>query len=238
MLLKIDLHTHTSDDPVDPVPYSARELIARAATLGYHALAITLHDRQLDIAPLVDHASARGIVLIPGVEQTIERRHVLLLNFSARAATIRTFADLARLKDDEGGLVIAPHPFFPLSSCVGALIDRYARLFDAVEINAMHVPGMNFNRAAVRWAARHGKPLVGNGDVHRLAQLGPTYSLVDAEPGAGSICEAIRAGRVEVHTTPLTWRTATTIFGSMVAARIWPSAARWPPMRPPVPAAD
>ena len=33
-------------------------------------------------------------------------------------------------------------------------------------------------------------PLVGNGDVHRLHQLGTTYSLVDAIPDADAICAA------------------------------------------------
>lgn len=226
MPLKVDLHTHTSDDPVDPVPYGALELIDRAAMLGYQALAITLHDRQLDVSPFMADAAKRGIVLIPGVERTIERRHVLLLNFSARAAEVTSFTELARLKEDEPGLVVAPHPFFPLPTCVGPVIDRHAALFDAVEVNAMYVRGLDFNRAAIRWAARHRKPLVGNGDVHRLAQLGPTYSLVDADPNPRSICDAIRAGRVEIRTSRLSWRQATTIFGDMITARLRPPSRR------------
>ena len=38
-----------------------------------------------------------------------------------------------------------------------------ATLFDAAEINAMFTATVNFNRPAERWAARFGKPLVGNG---------------------------------------------------------------------------
>ena len=53
-----------------------------------------------------------------------------------------------------------------------------------------------------RWARRHGKPMVGNGDVHRLEMLGTTYSLVDAPPDADAICAAIAAGRVEVVARP------------------------------------
>src|SRR6185295_8568427 len=121
------------------------------------------------------YAAARQVVLIPGVERTIEGRHVLLINFSTRAQAVRSFDDAAALKQAEPGLVIAPHPFFPIGSCLGRRMDRHAELFDAVEINAMYVAEADFNRRARRWAARHGKPLVGNGDVHRLGQLGTTY---------------------------------------------------------------
>jgi len=33
--------------------------------------------------------------------------------------------------------VVAPHPFFPTSSCLGRDLERHADLFDAVERNAM-----------------------------------------------------------------------------------------------------
>ena len=184
-MLKVDLHTHTADDPVDRIPYSSRELIDRAAALGYHALAITLHDRQLDIRPLEAYAAERGVVLIPGIERTIQGKHVVLLNFSRATEEVTSFDDLRRLKSREHGIVIAPHPFFPAPTCLRGLMDRHADLFDAVEYNAMFTASLNFNEQAVRWAEAHGKPLVGNGDVHRLAQLGTTYSLVDAAPDAG-----------------------------------------------------
>jgi predicted metal-dependent phosphoesterase TrpH len=212
-MLKVELHAHTSDDPQDQIAYSAKELIDRAAGLGYDALAITLHDRQLDIRHLVPYAAARQVVLIPGVERTVEGRHVLLLNFASGTDDVRTFEDVRRLKREVPGLVVAPHPFFPHSSCLQDEMDRNADLFDAVECNAMFTGLVNFNRRAERWAARHGKPVVGNGDVHRLRQLGSTYSLVDAEPSADAICAAIAAGRVQVVAQPLSpWEA-----GSIVA---------------------
>src|SRR5687768_5090210 len=108
-MLKVELHTHTADDPLDQVPHTTHDLIDRAATLGYDALAITLHDRQLDIRPLASYAAERGIVLIPGIERTVEGRHVLLLNFRSGTEEVTTFADLRRLKQRSPGLVVAPH---------------------------------------------------------------------------------------------------------------------------------
>ena len=216
-MLKVELHTHTADDPIDHVPHSARQLIDRAAVLGYDALAITLHDWQLDVRHLIPYAADRGVVLIPGVERSIQGRHVLLLNFSGQTEAVSTFDDLARLRQRERGLVIAPHPFFPASHCLRGLLDRHRDLFDGVEYNAMFTRHVNFNRAAERWAIRRGKPLVGNGDVHRLHQLGTTYSVVDAIPDAGAICAAIAAGRVRVESTPLGWYDVARTLGPLIA---------------------
>lgn len=215
-MLKADLHIHTADDPVDRIPHTTTDVIDRAAALGYQALAITLHERQLDLAALDSYARERGIVLIPGVERTIERKHVLLINFRHGAEDVRTFADLARLKARERGLVIAPHPFFPTSSCLRGQLDRHADLFDAVEYNAMFTSSLNFNDRAVQWARAHGRPLVGNGDVHRLRQLGTTYSLIDAPPDADAICAAIAAGRVRVEAMPLPWGDAAAIMTELL----------------------
>lgn len=220
-MLKVDLHLHTSDDPHDFVPYTTIELIDRAAALGFGALAITLHDRQRDLEDVAGHARGAGIVLIPGIERTIERRHVLLLNFPPETESVETFADLAalRMRHPEG-LVVAPHPFYPLETCLRGLLDRHADLIDAVEINAFHTEGSGcFNRAAVRWARAHGKPVVGNSDAHRLSIFGATFSLVDLDAGGlvsvephfrqaapttpDAICSAIRNGHVEARTRPL-----------------------------------
>jgi predicted metal-dependent phosphoesterase TrpH len=205
-MLKIELHAHTSADPHDYIPYSTTDLIDRAASLGYQGLAITLHDRWFDISSVADHALARGVTLIRGVEKSIQGKHVLLLNFDAAAGQVHTFDQLRELRSAQpAGLVVAPHPFYPARCCLGRLLEQHADLFDAVELNAFYTSTLNhFNRLAVGWARRTGKPIVANADVHRLRQLGSTFSLVDAIPQADAICEAVRAGRVEVDTRPLT----------------------------------
>jgi predicted metal-dependent phosphoesterase TrpH len=232
-VLKVELHTHTSDDPEDRIAHSTYALIDRAAVLRYDALAVTLHDRQLDLTPFSSYAAERGITLIPGIERTVEGRHVLLLNFPGGADTIQSFDDIARLKRQFPGLVVAPHPFFPSTCCLMGRLNRYAQVFDAVEYNAMYTASLNFNLPAERWARRHGVPMVGNGDVHLLEQLGTTYSLVDAERAPASICAAIAAGRVRVVSHPLPLLTAIRLAARVVASsRGWiqvpPEPARAP----------
>ncbi|HET9467421.1 MAG TPA: PHP-associated domain-containing protein [Vicinamibacterales bacterium] len=204
-MLKTELHTHTSDDPNDHIPYSTSDLIDRAAELKYDALAITLHDAWFDVRGLTSYARERGITLIAGVERTIEGKHVLLLNFDAASERVNSFDDLAELRREQpAGLAIAPHPFYPTAYCLRDSLERHADLFDAVELNAFYTAQVDhFNRKAVDWARRTGKPIVANADVHRLKQLGATYSLIDAEPDPNAICAAIRAGRVEIRTRPL-----------------------------------
>jgi len=221
-VLKVELHAHSSDDPVDAIPHTTDQLIDRAAALGYQALAVTLHDRQLDVRRCASFAAERGITLIPGIERTIQGKHVLLLNFSRAAEDVRSFDDLAVLKRREAGIVIAPHPFFPGSTCLRGLLDRHADLFDAVEYNAMFTPTVNFNNAAERWARDHGKPMTGNGDIHRLRQLGTTYSLVEAEPHPDAICNAVRAGRVQVEAAPRSLAFALSLMADLTVSEILP----------------
>jgi len=128
------------------------------------------------------------------------------------------------------GLVVAPHPYYPSSTCLLGYLDRYPKLFDAVEYNAMFTSSLNFfNKRAERWAEHHDKPMVGNCDVHQLQQLGTTYSLVDAEPHPDAICKAIAAGRVRVEAQPLSWSNAASIMTAMVMASIGGARHRHPP---------
>jgi predicted metal-dependent phosphoesterase TrpH len=221
-VLKVELHTHTADDRVDRIPYTTRQLIDRAAALGYDALAVTLHEHQLDLSTATPYAAERGIVLIPGVERSIEGKHVLLLNFRHGADRIQTFEELAALRRRESGLVIAPHPFFPARLCLGNLAYRYADLFDAVEYNAMFTASVNFNAPALEWARRHGKPVVGNCDVHRLPQLGTTYSLVEADRHPDAICDAVRRGRVRVEARPLSMFRAAMTMADLFVGNLFP----------------
>ena len=217
LVLKIDLHAHTAQDPCDYVPHSTRALIDRASALGFGALAITLHNRHYDPAPDQEYAQSRGLLLIRGIEQTIHGRHILLINFPAEAAAVRSFDDLRALKQRHPrGLVVAPHAFYPIGSAMRADIERHADVVDAVEVNSVFTSWLNFNTRAVEWARAHGKPIVGNTDLHLLAQLGSTYSLVDAPPDADAICEAIRAGRVEVRSRALPTIRAAAFFAGMV----------------------
>lgn len=199
--LKSDLHLHTAEDPLDRIRYSSKELISKAADEGFDVISITNHHKMTFNQDLFSYAHERGILLIPGVELTIKRRHVLVLN-PPPFKTCSDFPSLSRLRRPET-LIIAPHPYFPGSYSLNGYLLRYLHLFDALEYCHFYSPRINFNQRAVEVSRSFGFPLVGNSDAHFLSQLGTTYSFIYAEKNLEAIFEAIRQNRVKVATRPL-----------------------------------
>ena len=219
MFFKADLHLHTREREAF-ISYDARGLVDRAAREGYQVLSITNHDTLTFSKDLEAYARQRGILLIPGVEATIEGRHVLLYNLDVPAERIRTFADLRRLKNPEW-LVMAAHPFFPGSTCLRDRLLPEIDLFDAIEFSHFYTAKINFNRAAVRLARDVGLPLLGTSDSHLTRQFGTTYSLIEGELTVPSVLSAIRKGQVLVVSRPLTLPELTRIAMELVLADSW-----------------
>ena len=203
MLLKADFHIHTREDPHDFIRYTAVELLEEAARQGFDVLALTCHNKRIHTEELRKRADALGILLIPGVEAAIEGKHTLLLDMPYARLKVRSFEHVRALKRD-GGLVIAPHPFFPAPKCLNGKLRENLDLFDAIEFSHFYTRTLDFNRKAVEYARRMEMPLVGTSDCHRLWQLGTTYTIVEAAARTvPAVFAAIRAGRVRVVTAPL-----------------------------------
>lgn len=208
MLLKADFHVHTSEDPEDPVEFSACELIDMAAQLGYGVLSITNHNTVTWDEALAAHAAAKGILLLPGVELSVAgRKHVLAVNTWLRGGHLGKrfprFEDLEALRDGDT-LLIAPHPFHRAPVCVGSELERHRRLFAAIEVSHFHSRLIDMNKRARRFSRRHGLPLVGTSDAHFRFQFGHAYSLVEAEREPRGVVEAVKKGRVRIVCPPLT----------------------------------
>ena len=213
--MKADFHLHTREDPCDPILHDARKLIERAQAKGFEVLAITNHESITYTEELHDYAKERGILLLPGMEATIEGRHVLIINPGEAPGTIRTFADVKRCKE-HGSLIIAPHPYFPSSRSLQSHLDQYIEAFDAIEFSHFYNRKINFNPRALEKAKQYGLPLVGTSDTHMLWQLGTTYSLIRAEKEAEAVIRAVKRGKISVATRPLrSWESA------WVYLRLW-----------------
>jgi predicted metal-dependent phosphoesterase TrpH len=200
--LKVDVHTHCAEDPHDRIEHSAEQLIDEAAGKGFDALSITSHHIITYSRRLAKYAEQRDLVLIPGIEKGIEGKHVLLVNVDWRVHPVHTFAELRRWKNEDS-LVIAPHPYYPKGHCLGNLLERNVDLFDAVEFSFFYSKLIDFNKRALRVAARHGLPVVGSSDCHKIGDLGTTYTVVECEKDLRAIVNAVRDGRVEVVSEPL-----------------------------------
>ena len=201
--LKIDFHTHTSEDPKDTIDYDARRLIDRAAELGYDALAITNHYVVAHTPALESYAGRLGILLLPGVELTLSGKHVLVINPGFRRNPgAGTFEDLARISGPDT-LIVAPHPFFYGFKSLQRDLFALIRRFDAIEFSSFYNHRVDMNRKGLAAAAAARKPVIGSSDCHNIWQFGGTYSLVEAAQDPRAIVQAVKAGQVAVRSSPL-----------------------------------
>jgi len=209
-MLKTELHTHIKADPQDGklIKYSAFELIDRAAELNFQVLAITCHDFVYENEEAREYARKKGILLLAGMEKTLQGKHTLLYNLSnEEAQQIKTFTELRYYKKAHPEvLVIAPHPFHWQWTCLKDKIVEDLELFDLWEINFFHTKRINPNLKTKRLAERHHKHLVGCSDVHDLADLGHCYTLVDAPLHEESFWQALREGKTKVVEKALSTR--------------------------------
>jgi predicted metal-dependent phosphoesterase TrpH len=214
--LRADLHVHTRE--AEPsINYSAREIVARAARESYRVLAITNHDAITYSSDLAAYARDLGVLLIPGLEATVEGRHVLVYNADVEAGKLRTFADLRRYRTPEW-LVAAPHPFFPASYCLRERLWQEIDLFDAIEFSHFYTSRVDFNRPAVKLAGAVGLPLLGTSDSHLDEQFVTTFSLIESDLSVESVLSAIKQGRVSVVSRPLNLARCFSILARQVVA--------------------
>jgi predicted metal-dependent phosphoesterase TrpH len=208
--IKVDLHIHTLDDPLDALDYSAHELLERAHALGFGVLAITLHDAVFDRAEVFADAASMGILLIPAAEMRLEGADVILLNVTAaEVKDLRTFDDLTALRARRGPslFTIAPHPFYVLGGSVGEKLVEKIDCFDAIELCHFWTRLLNPNRRAIEIAKRFQKPLIATSDAHQLHAFGSNYTSIPrpSELTVENVLEALRRGPLRLTNPPCTF---------------------------------
>jgi len=206
-LYRVELHSHCKGDPVDLyLGHTLFQHIDRAKEVGLSAIAVTWHRKICADQEAFAYARAKGILLIPGMEAEIDRRHLVVLNLAEGDLPPEPTWNQVRalrLRKPEV-LVMAPHPFYPHPSCLGKTLNDHADCIDIVEWCFIHVgwlPGrVNPNLRAARWAHKHGKTLVACSDAHSLQAIGRNASTVEAdELTTESLFAGIRAGRVSFN---------------------------------------
>ena len=203
-LFRVELHSHCKGDPVDTyLDHTLEQHIDRAKEAGLDAIAVTWHRKICAVPEAVDYARARGVLLIPGMEAEVDRRHLVVLNLDEGDLPAEpTWNQIRALRLRKPNVfVLAPHPFYPHPTCLGKTMTPHADCIDAVEWCKLHVgwlpKGVNPNLRAARWAHQHGKTLIATSDAHTLASIGKNASTVDAEElTIESVLTAIRQGRV------------------------------------------
>jgi hypothetical protein len=194
-VLAVDLHAHTRffhgrralGDRFDPV--GVRLLAACADVRGLDAVATTNHDYYTRF----DRDGA-GPALLPGIEVSTTRGHVLVVGPDPPAETVpgeSTPAETVAMAHDRGCAAVLAHPFRNSSA------REVDAPYDAVEVNGKRTESHEW---AVELAERRGVPVVGGSDAHFPFEVGRAYTLVDAEdPTPAAVVDAIRDGRVSAR---------------------------------------
>lgn len=196
-MLKCQFHCHSSADPVDAVNYSSKQLIDEAARLQYDVLSITCHRYREWSKELKSYAASKGILLIPGIEFEINKKHILGINVDESIYDVKSFDDLRKFRDNNPqSLIIAPHPFFPGPSLKESFTENLD-CFDAVEYSWAYTKSINFNKKAVAIAKTNNMPIVATSDCHVLSYLDEGYCMLDCEKETTEVIKHIKAGKAE-----------------------------------------
>jgi len=198
--LKCQLHCHTHQDPIDSIRHTEHKLIDTAARLGYDVLAISCHNVVIFNEDLRRYAEKKRILLIPAIEKSIRKKHVLILNADVRAQSIQSFEDLKKYKNlKKDCFIIAAHPYYPAMTSLGKKLEQHIGLFDAIEYSWFHSKKTNFlNEKTIKVASKHDLPVLATSDNHILKYLDYSYSLIDAGKNIKSIFDAIRNKRIKI----------------------------------------
>ena len=218
-MLKAELHIHTGSDPKDTyINYSNKEIIDEMKRRGYDVLAITCHNKYFDDKKTLEYAKHKGIILIEGIEKTIDKKHVLVYNAPKKEVEkAKTLDDLWEIKNkNKDVLIIAPHPYFIGSTCLKNEILRYKNLFDSYEISFFYTRGFDMNKKTVKLAKKLNKPLVGNCDIHNINFRGNVYTIINAKHNKKDIIDAIKKGKTKVVRKPLPLSEFSRIFKNKV----------------------
>jgi predicted metal-dependent phosphoesterase TrpH len=205
--LKIDLHIHAKEDKIDKISYTAKQLIDKASKLKYDVLSFTFHKKLFWQKEIIKYAKQKGILLIPGVEMSIEGKDVLVYNIKQKEVEkIKTLNDLQKIKDKNKNIfVIAPHPYYMTKVCLGEKLEKSIKLFDAIEHSWFFSNKINPNKKAIKISRRYNKPIIATSDCHHISYFGSSYAVIESKKDINSIFKAIKKNKIINHVKPLSF---------------------------------
>jgi predicted metal-dependent phosphoesterase TrpH len=211
--MRLDLHIHScySRDCTSPVA----SILKRAVSTGLDGIAICDHDTvkgSLEARRLADEMGL-DLVIVPGIEVTTNRGHLLVLGAEKEFPINSDPNDIIKIARESECLIVAPHPYKGYPKSLGDVSDLD---LDAIEVlNSRFILG-KFNERAVKMAETLGLPMLGNSDAHFVGMVGRAYTEIDAEPSVDAIFKAIKDGKTVVHgtRTPLVVQLYQTLLGA------------------------
>ncbi len=207
----VDLHLHTNRGSADS-NLSPKDLVERARAIGIGAVCITEHDNMWEAREMAAMVADSGLLFLRGMEVTTDMGHVGAFGLERYVGGIYKLAELRRVVDGEGGLLVANHPFRykldPRFSFINpdhepidpayperAAKSRIFELVDAVEV-LNGACGEDENLFALKVARHLGLAEVAGSDSHSAGSVGCVTTLLDGSiKDERGLIEAIRAKR-------------------------------------------
>jgi predicted metal-dependent phosphoesterase TrpH len=207
----VDLHLHTNRGSSDS-NLALKDLVDRASEIGIGAVCITEHDNMWDLREMAELSDKSGVMFLRGMEVTTDMGHIGAFGLERYIGGIYKLAELRRIVDLEGGILIANHPFRykldPRFSFINpdsepidsSFPDRAAKLkifemVDAIEV-LNGACSEDENVFALQVARHLGLAEVAGSDSHSAGSVGCVTTLLDAPvKDERALIDAIRAKR-------------------------------------------
>jgi hypothetical protein len=185
--LKTVIHVHTNysfDSNTSP-----KQLVRTAINQGVDCIAVTDHD---EIRGALEAREIGDVKIIVGEEITTRDGHLIGLFLRSRIPPRLCAIETAKRIKDQGGVVMAPHPF--LNACrhyLGRKMIDLLPYLDGVEVcNAQNVLPWT-DAKAWRFALRHGLPAYAGADTHLRGHLDGCYQLISDFDGPEAFVRSI-----------------------------------------------
>jgi predicted metal-dependent phosphoesterase TrpH len=191
----VDIHLHTNRGSSDS-NLAPRDLVERARAIGIGAVCITEHDTMWDLHEMADLAAGAGVAFLRGMEVTTDMGHIGVFGLDRFVGGIHRLAELRRVADAAGALLVANHPFrykldkrFAFINPDHEPIDpthperaatlKIFELVDAIEV-LNGACSEEENQFALKVARLLGLAEVAGSDSHSVGSIGCVSTLLDA----------------------------------------------------------
>ena len=205
--MEIDLHIHTNRysgcSNIDAV-----KLLRQSKAVGLDGIALTEHGicwSEENIAELIRKSRVEDLVVFPGQEVACYDKaghfqgEFLLFGPQKSLGSSRSLEEILKITHEEGGVVIAAHPFRKLPYKPG-FYGAGDGVYD-VEIDGLEIEHPSYDDES-RWLAQRAVRIkkiavIGCSDAHDLRSVGICRTVfLKPVRDVRSLCEEIRAGRL------------------------------------------
>jgi len=175
MPCNIDIHVHSAnsgDNPTDP-----EEVVLQAIERRLDGIAFTEHYyyEASEGAELLREKYGSQIMIFRGVEFSAAEGHCLVYGANTDMLSIKytPVADLIRIVNERGGVVIPSHPYRGVNS-LGDMVKNLGGLCAIEGYNGCNMHP--FNKKAVETAQALNLPFTGGSDAHAAGEIGSCYT--------------------------------------------------------------